>query len=282
MISIKQQKGVNLIELMIVGFLMVLIGFFMIKIMTSSNESASRSDGIAQAQETARLIISWLYNDIRRAGYSTNLQEPRIQPFSDICTAASGTPPANNGNCSFESIDPSVNNDRVAIRRIYSAAIIDRGDHLDCTGVDLRGTAGLELDASVLVDVYWVERDNGNDGDDYDDVLRCVTYNEDTGFALNPAQTIASGVEGLQVLYAETNGGSGTVTTYVPGDQITSMDDVHAVRISILTRAFSDFALTTATRSYILLDADDYTFTDRVPRQIQTTTISLNNYDGSI
>jgi Tfp pilus assembly protein PilW len=296
--SIKRQKGVNLIELMIVGFLMVLVSFFMMKIMTTANQTAAHTDGIAQAQETARLATYFLYKGIRRSGYSRESQMVRLEPpLSAPCNAASSTPPQQNGDCSFDSPDPAVN-DRIAIRRTFNDSNVDAAldpvDYHDCTGVDLRGTAGLIPEESVLVDVYWVERDSATAAnnitqsdlsgpDDYNDVLKCVTYREDTHTILNPAQTIASGIEGLQVLYAVVPSNiSGqaqnyrSLGTFGPSD----MEMVHAIRISILTRAFSNFNLEPATRSYILLDAQPYTFqNDRVPRQIMTTTIALNNFE---
>lgn len=287
--SLHKQRGINLIELMIVGFLMILIGFFMFRIMISANQSSSQSDGIAQAQETARLTMSWLRQDVRRAGLTPDLLTPRIQPFSNLCPD-NISPPAANADCTFESTNP-LQNDRIAVQRVFSTTSSDTRDATDCTGVNLDGTPGLESDETVLIDVYWVERNrdsisslNSDDGDNFDDALRCVTYNEDTGQILNPAQTIASGIDGLQALYAEgakvgtVTAKVGTVTRYVPADQIGNMADVYAIRISILARAFSDFALTQNVRSYLLLDADPYTFDDRIPRQILTTTIAPNNF----
>ena len=280
MISLRKQQGVNLVELMVVGFLMVLIGYFMIQIMHSSNESSSRSDGIAQAHETARLALAWLHQDLKRAGFSADLQEPRTQPFADICTGANNVPPNLNGNCTFESTLAS-DNDRLAILRTFSTDSDDPKDSMDCTGADLTGTIGLIPEESILADVYWVDRDRDStsgtsDGDDFDDVLRCATYNHATGVALNSA-TLASGVEGLQAIYAESDAGFGTASAYVSADRV-DMNNVYAIRVSILSRSFSDFALDQVARSYILLDASPYTFTDRVPRQILTTTTALKNY----
>lgn len=298
--SIKKQKGVNLVELMIVGLLMVMVSFFMMKIMTNANQTAAHTDGISQAQETARLATYFLYKGIRRSGYSRESQMVRLTPpFAEPCTAASSAPPDDNGNCSFDSPTSDMN-DRIAVRRTYNDSntnpALDPIDYHDCTGVDLRGTPGLIAEKTVLVDVYWVERDSSTAAnnisktqssgpDDYNDVLKCVTYHEyteNTGRALNPEQTIASGIEGLQVLYAVVpSDQSGEAVNYQSLSSLTSddMDRIYAIRISILTRAFSNFNLEPATRSYILLDATPYTFeNDRIPRQIMTTTISLNNF----
>lgn len=142
----------------------------------------------------------------------------------------------------------------------------------------------------VIVDVYWVERDSDEDDDDaFDDVLKCVSYDESTHtvIANTTQQVIASGIEGLQVLYAESpTGTEKNVTRYVAaagnaiqfGSTGFEMENVMAIRIGILARSFSDNALTENTRSYILMDADPYTFNDRVNRQVVVTTVFSSNY----
>lgn len=279
MILIRTQRGFNLIELMIVGLLTILSGYFMIQIMMNSNQSASSSDGVSQAQETARLALSWLHQDIRRAGFSANLQEPRTQPFADLCTNGNA-PPNDMGNCTFESNVPGdTSNDRIAIRRTFSPASNDPRDSTDCSGADLTGLAGLVPEESILTDVYWVEAHMTNTGydDPYDDVLKCTTYNDDTSQAIRTA-ALASGIEGMQVMYASSSAGFGSVTHYQPASSSLDMENVYAVRISVLARSFSVSALDESTRSYILLDAMPYTFEDKTPRQILTTTIALKNY----
>ena len=291
--SIKKQTGVSLIELMIVGVLMLAIGLSMVKIMMTANKTSAHTNGVSQAQETARLTTTLLYQQIRKAGFSADLQAERIQPFSNICTDNTIIPPDDNAHCSFNSEDT---NDRIAIRRTFNDDSAYPWEAEDCTGIDLKGTAGLTSGESVLVDVYWVESAiiaNGNSheksedqSDSYDDVLKCVTYNDDTGKILNFPQTLASGIEGLQALYAEsdvTPGKTGIyfgdIYNYRSLDTSIDMNSVYAVRIAVLTRAFSNFNMVKANRSYILFDAKPYSFTnDQIPRQIQITTVALKNY----
>lgn len=298
--SIHKQKGINLIELMIASVLSIMISFFIIRIMTTTNQTSSRSEGIAQAQETSRFILSWLNSETKRAGFQSITTDPNsssLNPaLANLCGVANTTPPANGGNCTLETTDAA--GDRLALRRTFSTTSPDPRDATDCTGVDLTGMAGLTNNVSVLTDVYWVELDDTPpdteeevlNGSGYNDVLRCVTYDEN-GIVISPAQTLASGIEGMQILYAKgqkanINGlyvaddygaleyqSADMLADFVSG----ALEDIIAVRIAILTRSFSTTSLDPATRSYILLDGDSYTFDDRVARQILSTTISLKN-----
>lgn len=278
--NINKQKGMTLIELMLAGLLGMIVAYFVMNIMATSSRTSMQSDGQAQAQENGRFIIGWLQAEARKAGYTPDFTLPRTQPFADICATGGPTPPANGANCTFETSTAS--SDRLAIRRMYSAATPSLKASSDCTGADL-GAAGV-AEGDVVIDVYWVEQNyssgsSAND-DNYDDVLRCVTYSE-AGAPLNSSQVIASGIEGLQVLYGQYSvadpDGTPNVSRYVPADQVTDWNNVLAVRIAILTRSFTQDVVQNATRSYILLDATPYTFTDRTARHIQSTTVFLPN-----
>ncbi len=285
---IKKQRGMTLVELMIAAVLGTIVTYFITNIMISSSRNAMQSDGLAQAQENGRFVLSWLHAEARRAGYIPGIINARIQPFADLCAAELPLPPANNADCTFEANDRA--SDRLAIRRTFATASGSAKDAMDCTGVDL---TGVRAEGDVLTDVYWVERNfvspNTPNNDAYDDVLRCVTYFN--GIPVANAQVIASGVEGLQVLYGirpgEDPDRNTNVSRYVALNDILPIDwdSVRAVRIAVLTRAFSDNTINRDTRSYILLDSNPisldplqtFTFTDRIARNIQTTTVYLPN-----
>lgn len=278
MIRLQQQRGITLIELMVAGVLGVIITYFIFNIMITSTRTATQADGLAQAQENGRFVTSWLHSEIRRAGYTPDFTDPRIQPFANTCASGAPVPPANNGHCSFNSNNND--SDRIAIRRTYTTATTLR-DRQDCTGVDLSTLSAPPIDGDVLVDVFWVEPDTSADPDNFSDVLRCVTYRETTGIPVANAQVIANGVQGFQVLYGESttpiNNNRTNVTRYVNADEVTNWNNVYAARISVLTRSFLPTGLDQAIRSYVLLDANPYTFNDRIARHIQGTTIYLPN-----
>lgn len=286
----RKQQGFSLVELMIAGLISTILSMIVIQIMSSSTAKSAQSDGAAQSQETGRFALSWLMTEVRRAGYTADLEEERIAPFANLCDNDSGFPPADNGDCTFDSDDPTVS-DRIAVRRQFSSASGNVGDQQDCTGADVSAQLN---EGDVIVDVYWVEAsfmegtstdEDELNADSHDDELKCVSYSESTHQVLNAAQVIATGVEGLQALYAESPTGTAQdVTRYVGANEVQfgvtaeEMRSVMAIRVALLTRSFAFNALPRATRSYILLDANPYTFTDRINRQIMVTTAFSSNY----
>ena len=272
--SIRHQQGMSLIELMIAGLIGMVIAYFVMNIMMSSNRSALSSEGVSQSGESGRLVMSWLVEEVRRAGYNPEEGATAVTPFSALCAAGQAMPPAAGANCTYESTAGWNDNDRLAIHWQYTTTVTSDRDNQDCTGVALTFTSNTEL-----TDVYWIETGNADNG--YDDVLRCVTYEDSTGTVLNPAQSIASGVVGLQVQYGEsmteTTDGTSNVTRYVAADEVTDWDSIQSVRIAVLTRAFTDLPVQAQDRAFVLLDADPYLFSDGVSRTIQATTIALPN-----
>lgn len=294
--GLQKQRGMTLVELMIAGVISIIVGLVVMQLMIGSNRASNRLDGLSQAQENARFSMSWLTDQIRHAGYVGDIFFETAPGIAERCTE-NFVPPASNADCVYEDLAGTRSGDRIAIRRFY----VDNGgtdwSQQSCSGAAI--PAG--IDEEYLVDVFWVEADadaegNLNIGDDYDDWLRCATYRESTGTIIGTVQTIASGIESMQVLYTAPGAGN-SATQYVGADtlapasvttaqsgetaptnsDIEYLPDVTAVRIAILARAFSDAAQVTGDRSYVLLDADPLVFDDRVPRQILETTIFLPN-----
>lgn len=301
--NIIRQQGISLVELMVSMTVGIVISLFIVNIMGNSARIANTSTGISESQENGRFVISWLQERVRLAGYiegmtGTDDNEAFISP---ICPAGTLPPPNFGANCSFDdNNNPVTGGDRLAIRR--HIAQIGAGEDPNvriehktaCDGTLL--AIGLPKDA-VLVDLYWVERNVQEiDGDEFDDVLYCITYNDDTQTALTARQVVANGIEGMQVLYLldtrDTNNNfypDITGLRYVNASELQAAvtantaqwNQVLAVKIAVLTREFNDLSLLEDKRSYILLDAEPYTFEDQVSRYIQQTVVHFPNKDYS-
>lgn len=276
--GLKQQSGLTLIELMIAGLLSVIIAYFVGNVVISSNSSAATNSGSSEAQESARFISSWLQEEIRRAGYSPSVDATVLPSFAAICADPAIVPPAANADCSYDSTMGDAINDRIAIQWVFDPDTTAARDLLTCTGA----AHGLASQTSI-VDVYWIE--SGNDNNGYDNELRCVTYNDDTGLAIGNAQSIATGIIGFQVLYGESDGPSPVlgseelknVNRYVNATAVNDWNNVLSVRFSILTRSFSETPNNPDRRSFVLLDGEPYTFDDQIARYPLTITVDLPN-----
>lgn len=144
----------------------------------------------------------------------------------------------------------------------------------------------------IITDVYWLETEShAGTTAGYNQVLKCVSYYNHN--AVGPTQSIASGIESLHILYGlaqnlgnDANGNplnpenKTSVSRYDSLSELGSDLDwsmIQAVRVSILTRSFSEAVLQKRSRTYQLLDATAIIKNDRVARQHWGTTILLEN-----
>ncbi len=261
--SFRQQRGLGLVELMIAGTLSVIIGIILFQLMMGANRSGNRIGSMSEAQENARFAIHWLADHIAAGGYNPFSE---VAPDSIVMAAciSNATPPAANAHCSIDNTDAP---DQIAIERVS-----DNG--LTCTGASLADLGVTETD--MVVDVFWVERDSGSGDDEYDDLLRCATYTS-SGTLLDSAQTLTSGIEDLQLLYATENSHG-----FVALADISDVSEISAVRLAILARGYSDAARLTGTRSYLRLNADPLRFSDGVPRLMFEDTVYLMNSENVV
>jgi len=259
--GLKKQRGMSLIELMIAGLLSIIIGMIVIEMMASANVSNNRVEGVTQAQQNGRFAIHWLSDSIAKAGYS---------PFSTVkadsmvmgACGGTATPPAASAHCSRNNNDSP---DQIAIQRVSDNGTSCAGLSLEDLGVD---------EEDLVVDVYWVERDSGDGSDLYDDLFRCATYTEG-GTLLDSAQTLSSGIEDLQILYAIDGG-----TTFEPLDNISDVSAIKAIRFAVLARGYSDAVVWQGQRRYLRLDADALDYSDGAPRFVFENTVYLQNYEN--
>ncbi|MFY9180416.1 MAG: PilW family protein [Venatoribacter sp.] len=283
---LSKQQGLTLVELMITAALSIVVVYFVTNIMLSSSRNSQQSEGLAQAQENSRFILTWLQSGIRRAGFPNpeGMATSGIQPFANLCPAGSPVPPADNADCSFEADDQS---DRIAVQRTFYTNGTD-AEKSDCSGAAITGrTTG-----DIITDVYWLETETTVDiAAGYNRVLKCVSYYNHT--KVNPSQSIASGIESLHILYGLAqdlgNDASGnpinpenktSVYRYASLTELGSnlnWSMIQAVRIGILTRSFSEATLEKKSRTYSVLDATAIVENDRVARQLLATTILLPN-----
>jgi len=277
--KLNKQNGMTLVELMVAAALGLIIVSFITNIMISSSRTALHSEGLAQAQENGRFILSWLQGNVRSAGlpYPNNATQERIQPFAEPCSS-NVLPPADNADCSFNS-DSSDVSDRLAVQRTFinDSDLGNDSTKRDCSGTEITTIA----DGQIITDVYWVTT-NANDSSGYSNQLMCVTYHNNK--KVSGEQSIANGIDGMQVLYGVKSSADAeyrsNVNRFVSLSDLGSNIDwstIGAVRIAILTRSFNEQASSQNQRSYILLDAAPVTFDDSVSRHIQSTTIFLPN-----
>ena len=273
------QKAFSLIELMITLVIALLLTYGIAQLLISSNQSSSASDGVSQAQETGRFVMSYLANQVRQAGLDS-LNNDTITTQAVIgCdipalnAIGAGSLESNAGDTEATIDAPgAISGDRFAVAWVPPA-----GETEDCTGNTI---AGFTPD-DIIVNVFWVSFDataNNNS-------LFCQGHRFDgvNVIASGAAQAIANGVEAMHVLYGEATSalpanGERNANRYVNANQVLDWERVYAIKVAVMTRSLSDVTNITTSRLYTLLDSGLYNFTDAVNRQVFSTTFSISNY----
>jgi len=274
------QKAFSLIELMITLVIALLLTYGIAQLLISSNQSSSTSDGVSQAQETGRFVMSYLANQVRQAGLDS-LNNDTITTQAVIgcdipaLNAIGACPLESNAGDTEATIDapaPAISGDRFAVAWVPPAGETD-----DCTGNPLPGFTPDD----IIVNVFWVSFDataNSNS-------LFCRGHRFDGINVLDSgdALAIANGVEAMHVLYGEATSalpanGERNANRYVNANQVLDWERVYAIKVAVMTRSLSDVTNIIASRRYTLLDSGLYNFTDAVNRQVFSTTFSVSNY----
>ena len=125
---------------------------------------------------------------------------------------------------------------------------------------------------------YYVRGDEDNpdsSGNPIPTLFRSATNDDDDGIALVPW------VENLQVLYGEDTGGSKSADTFVNANDVSSWNNVRALRLAILLRSGEELgrAMDRGLQSepWQVLDFEFPNDTERVRRRVYSSTFEMRN-----
>ena len=310
------EQGFTLVELMITLVLSLLITYGIAQVLISSNQSSSSSDGLSEAQETARFVMSSLGKQIRASGANSVTDNsiktqavmgcniPALNAIN-ACSADNSIgatqaditiTPANVGNGGLVALSGDrlalawVPNSELSFPALPGEAVIPPFPAVttDCTGASFTDFTA----DRIIVNVFWVSLDQDTVSNPRDPLternsLFCRGHLFDSTtlavIASGTPQVIANGVEALQILYGEATNplptnGSRNVSRYVNASEVADWSDVYAVKMAIMTRSIGDVTNSISNKQYIMLDAGLYNFTDTVNRQVFSSTFAFSNF----
>lgn len=271
---------------MITLVLSLMITYAIAQVLISANQSSVTSDGMSQAQETGRFVMANLAGNIREAGLNSTIDLSKKTPAFISCATNPGLNPteciqdAGGGEDQITITGPGIHGDRLAVAWYPPA-----GREFDCTGSSTyfpSGGGGAEnyAEDEIIINTFWVEFDAVSGLNS----LFCQGhfFNGAVVIGSSTQQAIASGVEAMHVLFGQAEEelpvtGEKNVARYTNSANIFNWNQVYSVRISFLTRSLTDVTNSVALRQYVLLDAEPYSLTDALSRQVFTTTFTINN-----
>jgi len=267
---VKKQSGLSLIELLIA----MVIGLFLLVGITTSYLSSKKSsivrDQISILEDNGRAALEILTNTLQHTGYRSTdldlLENPFMatQPTSSSCGTGGDT------SVLDESIFPAGNLNDADGDIISVFYLGDEEVFTDCAGTELpltcRVGANVDSNAHRIFSAFFV---------DNDDNLQCA------GSQNTELQTIAEGVENIQILYGLNTDDDEfkSVERYVNASEIANDDwgQVVSIQIAILVRTLTQVKSQPEVQSFSLLDQNIDSPNDRFQRAVFSTSINLRN-----
>lgn len=267
----KLQSGFSLVELLIAMF----IGLFLLAGISSSYLSSKKTSNqrnqYSLLEDNGRLALEIIQRTLEHTGYTTPLGNPLDNKFilsavtSKSCndSSASVLTPANFPN-------PATDDDNAS----DSIGVVYLGDaniSMDCSGEELIASCQLpnvtNPDVAKIYSAFFIDKTDATQPPK----LQCA------GSRNTEVQTIAEGVENMQILYGVDVDGDNTVERYVSEPDVGSLwDDVISIQVGLLLRSSLEINDTATEKKFSLLNTP-ITTNDRYQRAVFSTTISLRN-----
>jgi type IV pilus assembly protein PilW len=242
--SLRRQKGMTLIELMVALVLMLLVTVATVALYSVSNQSYRTVDASQELQDTARYTFDIVGQAVRNAGFQDRVGPRRGADFKTDAIFGLGTPivwpiqGANNDTIAsstsasdFGTSSAGSGNDILVARFFGSSSAaspnVADGFMVDCSGRSIP----YPVDSADLgVSAFYVTTVNG------EPELYCKSYNPmSTIYSPSP---IARGIESFQVMYGYDSNADFIVDRWVSAQDITAANwgKVLAVRVGIVVR----------------------------------------------
>lgn len=268
--SPQYQTGLSLLELMVA----MIIGLFIIvgisSVYLGNKRSNITTNELSLLQDNGRAILEQLTEIIQHTGYSSTSAAPTSEVFINSAVTNSSCSDGSDSVVDASIFSTMTNNTAYG----DTVGVIYLGDDLlntDCGATQLpascRMGSGATSAAARIYNYFYVAPDATTGVPE----LLC------SGSRSADVQSIARGVENLQLTYGEDTDADGTPDRYVSSANVSSWGNVLSVNIAVLVRSLRPIAVANESRSYRLSDDAIISTNDRYLRAVFTTTIRLRN-----
>lgn len=260
------QYGFSLVEIMVALSISLLLLAGVLQIFLSSKQAYRAQENLSRVQENDRFAVDYLGRYLRLAGYRANLDKTAAERFPSGSESLNG---ADNDSDSSNTIADG--SDTITVRFEGDGTTAMR----DCLGSIIQTN-------EIATNVFRISTSNELTCTTPAGQKTCSAPTSGVGVCINPAtqasartETIVEGVENMQVLYGEDTDGNGVANRYVTRANVSNIDNVVTIRISLLLRTMEDnIADTPVSYTY---NGATVNPGDRRLRRIATTTIALRN-----
>jgi type IV pilus assembly protein PilW len=280
------QKGMNMVEIMIALAISAVLVAGILKIFTSNKATYHTMSAQAGLQENARFALMLIGKAVRGADnwgclanrslitgtvYSAGLSG--IDGANDSITAAgtfgktSPVTAASGSNIIVSNSSGYKIGDDILISNCQYGQIVTIGSGFVTNAITIPLTSALDRSYTTDASIQKLQTNSysvatGASG------LPTLMLNDGDGFIYE----LIEGVDGMSITYGEDNDGDGIANYFVPASSVADMDNIKAVKISLLMATIDE--VTSKSKS---LTFNGTTYTDRRIRKVFNTTLALRN-----
>jgi type IV pilus assembly protein PilW len=237
----------------------------------SSKKTSIKRDQYSILEDNGRLALEIITKTLEHTGYATSKGNPLSEKF---ITAGVSSKSCNDGSVSV--LDTSIfpNPATADDKTSDSIGVVYLGDAditMDCSGEEIIASCQIpnvtQVEAAKIYSAFFIDKTDATQPPK----LQCA------GSRNTEVQTIAEGVENMQILYGVDVNGDNTVERYVSEADIGGLwDDVISIQVGLLMRSLREVNDKATKRKFSLLDTE-ISKDDRYQRAVFSTTISLRN-----
>lgn len=260
----RDQKGFNLIELMIAIVIGIFVSLMVVQYMATSSRVFKRQGADSNLEQNASFAISYLSQFVRQAG--TREDYGSVVPF--FINECDGIDPCTGDGAGVASATDASTSDTIAVQ-------MHAADGLDCTGQSIPS-------GDQLANVFYVA---ASPDDATVNSLYCRGFNVSSDRWLSDGVALIDGIDQMQILYGVADENERIYSYFdaaripsIDGNLLEGWDRVRAVKIALLVSdGFDSVTENLDTRSYQLLDGPALSITDQINRRVFSTTIAMNS-----
>lgn len=257
------QQGLSLVELLVALALSMLLISGFLQIFMSVRATYATGEALARVQENGRFALDLLTQHARQAGYRDPRQPDRpsaLIPAGTACGLSAQSFCTLDRDASLSTTVGAEVGDQIGFE--YQP-VLRGNDRLNCLG----NAVGNQ----EIIKTRFFTRITEQAGGQLGGALWCQSSG--TGRAEGE---LVEGIDAFQVQYGL--GSQGQVRRYVKASEVNDWDQVVALRFAVLANSLLPLVGEQHNqRTYYLLDAGPYQFTDNKLRQVFTTTVLLRN-----
>jgi type IV pilus assembly protein PilW len=247
-LRIRAQRGLTIVELMVAVALGMLLMLVVAQAFLATKGALRTQESLGRVQENARFATALLSREIRMAGYRADPS----QGIAVVYPAATTQSTCTGGRPAICGLDGG-------------------GSASDTLTLRFQGSGPSAGNADGRI-IDYIANDPGNNNEP---TLYCsTTANASTAAAGTP---IIAGAENMQILYGEDVNGDRSPDRYVTANNVSNMDSVVAIRISLLMRTDVMAGVGVDTKTYSLVGTTVNPADENRIRRVFTMVVNLRN-----